>query len=116
MHRFDDGNFNPGMKTESKGGISKDRRKIFVPWSLHEKSWQLGTQDYIYIFESVLFPICQEFGPDLVIVSFGFTACRDHPMGELTLDPEAYAYMTSKLSQLAQGRMIYAFEGGMLDP
>ena len=61
----------------------------------------IGTQDYIYIFESVLYPICQEFNPDLVLISAGYDAHRSDPLGGLSLDPEAYAYMTTRLSQLA---------------
>ena len=60
----------------------------------------------------MLFPICQEFDPDLIFISAGYDAARGDPLGFLSVDPEGYAYMTSRLKELANGRLIVALEGG----
>ena len=61
---------------------------------MHDKhSHLVGTQDYIYIMESLLFPICQKFNPDLVLISAGFDAARGDPLGKISVDLEAYAYI-----------------------
>jgi histone deacetylase 6 len=57
----------------------------------------IGTNEYIYIFERILFPIFEEFNADLVLVSAGFDAGRGDPVGKCSVDPEAFGYMTNKL-------------------
>ena len=68
---------------------------------MHEKSEHVGTQDYVYMMERILMPVCQKFNPDLVLVSAGFDSARGDPLGGLSVDPEAYAYMLSRLKTLA---------------
>jgi len=57
------------------------------------KSGLIGTQDYIYMTERILLPICKEFSPDLILISSGFDSARGDPLGGLSVDPEAYAYI-----------------------
>ena len=42
----------------------------------------MGDAEYIAAFDEVVMPIAQSFAPDLVIVSAGFDAARDDPLGE----------------------------------
>ena len=62
--------------------------------------------------ERILFPIAKEFNPDLIFVSSGFDSARGDPLGDLSVDPEGYAYMLGRLMELAEGRIGVALEGG----
>src|SRR5690606_30583365 len=75
-----------------------------------------GDAEYREVFEQVLLPIGEAFRPELVLVSAGFDAHRDDPLGGMLLSDAAYASMTHSLLSLAQrwsgGRMVMVLEGG----
>jgi histone deacetylase 6 len=71
----------------------------------------IGDNDYIFVCESLFFPIIREFAPDLIIVSAGFDSAKGDPIGEITLSPLAYAYMTKGLRQI-QPKLAVVLEGG----
>ncbi len=99
LHRFDNGNFYPGkLGSIQNNGESKGKGlKIHVPWSMFNKSHMIGTQDYIYLMERVLYPVCKEFSPDLILISSGFDSAKGDPLGELSVYPEGYAYIVKRL-------------------
>jgi histone deacetylase 6 len=72
----------------------------------------MGDAEYAAAFEGVLEPIAGEFAPDLVLVSAGFDAAEGDPLGSMRVTPAGYAWMTSRLSRLAGGRVALALEGG----
>ena len=49
------------------------------------------------MFERLLYPVCKEFDPDLVFISCGFDSARGDYIGGVSVDPEGYAYMVSRL-------------------
>lgn len=77
-------------------------------------------------------PILKEFQPEMILVSCGFDACEGHahPLGGYELTPTCnndsfflyiinsidsilgFAYMTSELMTLANGRLVLVLEGG----
>ncbi len=57
----------------------------------------MGNSEYITICERLLFPVIEEFGPDLILISCGFDSAQDDPLGGFKLTPQGYAYMTEKL-------------------
>lgn len=57
-------------------------------------------------------PIAREFAPELVLVSAGFDAAVGDPLGEYLLTPAVYAHMTRLLCSLANGKVVFALEGG----
>jgi acetoin utilization deacetylase AcuC-like enzyme len=63
-----------------------------------------------------ILPALEEFRPDLVIVSAGFDAHRDDPLGGLELDEEDFAWATLNLMEAADrhcsGRLVSMLEGG----
>lgn len=59
-----------------------------------------------------MFPISKEFNPDLILISSGFDSARGDPLGGLSVDPEGYAYIIKRLSELANGKIVIALEGG----
>ncbi len=74
-----------------------------------------GTQ-FREAFESVILPRINNFQPDLVVISAGFDAHRNDPLANLNLVEEDFAWVTSKLMDLAdkhaKGRVVSLLEGG----
>jgi acetoin utilization deacetylase AcuC-like enzyme len=73
-------------------------------------------EDYQTVFASVVIPVLRQFEPDLVIVSAGFDAHEDDPLGGMRLTTPAFAAMISELRAVAEeysrGRIMAAVEGG----
>jgi acetoin utilization deacetylase AcuC-like enzyme len=67
-------------------------------------------------FTSRILPALHNFGPDIVLISAGFDAHRDDPLGSLGLVEDDYAWVTAKLLDVADkhagGRIVSALEGG----
>jgi acetoin utilization deacetylase AcuC-like enzyme len=74
-----------------------------------------GTQ-FKEAMESVILPRMHAFGPDLVIISAGFDAHANDPLGGLNFVEDDFSWATGKLMELAQarsqGRVISVLEGG----
>jgi len=109
IHRHDDGTFYPGTGAATDIGEGPGIGKsINVPWP----QGGMGDLEYMAAFERLILPVAREFAPDLVIVSAGFDAAAGDPLGGCAVTPAGYAHMTSKLLQLAGGRLVLALEGG----
>ena len=68
--------------------------------------------DYIMAFQQVVMPIAIEFDPDLVMISAGFDAATDDPLGNCFVTPAGFAHMTHMLKSLAKGKVVACLEGG----
>ena len=79
-----------------------------IPWNKDK----MGDSEYKKAFDDVVLPIIEQFKPDLVLVSSGFDAAAADPLGEYVLTSSIYGYMTSKLKDYANGRVILIIEGG----
>ncbi|CAG0908416.1 unnamed protein product, partial [Cyprideis torosa] len=111
LHLFLGGSFYP----EGQGGaipvVGEGKGKGFnvnIPWE-QEK---MGDPEYIQAFLGLVLPICYEFNPELVLVSAGFDAAVDDPLGRCSVTPACYGVMTNLLCPLAEGKMVVALEGG----
>jgi acetoin utilization deacetylase AcuC-like enzyme len=77
-----------------------------------------GTDDAAYreAFEARVIPPIDRFAPELILMSAGFDAHADDPVGNLRLSDEAFAWMTRTVVQLADrhadGRILSVLEGG----
>ena len=67
---------------------------------------------YLRLFEDNLEQVLNDFTPDLVIISAGFDAHREDPLGELLLEDATYARLTRRLKEAARGRVVSCLEGG----
>ncbi|PLW57960.1 hypothetical protein PCANC_00747 [Puccinia coronata f. sp. avenae] len=81
---------------------------VNIPWP----EGGMCDADYMYAFQRLVMPIAMEFNPDFVIVSAGFDAAKNDPLGECNVTPEGFAHMTHMLSSLANGKTVLALEGG----
>ena len=75
-----------------------------------------GDGDYTTAMADLLVPIAERFEPDLVLVSAGFDAHRDDPLGGMRATEEGYASMTATVRDVAErhadGRLVMLLEGG----
>ncbi len=77
-----------------------------------------GTSDEAYrrVFEQSVVPAVDAFRPDLIMISAGFDAHADDPIGNLNLSDETYGWLTQRVVDLAEGhcrgRIVSVLEGG----
>ncbi|QBD82237.1 histone deacetylase [Ktedonosporobacter rubrisoli] len=71
---------------------------------------------YESVFRRVLVPAADRFNPQLILVSAGYDAHWDDPLGDMYLSTAAFAKLNTILvelaNQLCDGRMIMVQEGG----
>ncbi|HSL70281.1 MAG TPA: histone deacetylase [Longimicrobiales bacterium] len=72
--------------------------------------------EYLRLFRDAVDAALAEFSPELVLVSAGFDVLRGDPLGGLHLEPAdlhaATRYLMERMARPAQGRLIFALEGG----
>ena len=71
--------------------------------------------DYERVYEAAA-GILRQFRPDMVMVSMGFDAHRDDPLGGMRLTTNQFARLTARIMAVAdeccEGRLVAAVEGG----
>jgi acetoin utilization deacetylase AcuC-like enzyme len=76
----------------------------------------LGDGDYAAVFARLLRPVAAKFRPDLVLVSAGFDAHRDDPLGDMQVTAEGFAGLCAVAREIAEdtagGRLVLTLEGG----
>lgn len=74
-----------------------------------------GTEasDYLAAFRSLIMPPLEQFAPSWILISSGYDAHVDDPLGMLRLESEHYGWMGSALTTVVPENRIIAFlEGG----
>jgi acetoin utilization deacetylase AcuC-like enzyme len=74
---------------------------------------------WISVLEHVIVPAAEDFAPGLVLISAGFDAHRDDPLGECLLDEGAFAQLACHVRDSARGLMAplgAVLEGGYDPP
>lgn len=75
-----------------------------------------GSYEFRKAIESSWLPAIQNFKPQLVIISAGFDAHREDPMGELNLEDDDYYWITNMLMDQARiysnNKVLSVLEGG----
>jgi acetoin utilization deacetylase AcuC-like enzyme len=68
------------------------------------------------MIEAAWMPRLEEFKPEMIFISAGFDAHREDDMGQLGLVEQDYAWMTSRIMDVARrhskGRIVSCLEGG----
>ena len=67
-----------------------------VPAGSDEEVW-------LSVLEHVIVPVAEEFAPELVLISAGFDAHEDDPLGGCLLDAQSFAKMARHVRELAAG-------------
>lgn len=104
--------FYPGTGNSDEVGIGKGIGcTVNVPMSVGSSD-----KDYLGIFENILKPKGIEFNPDFILVSAGFDAHKDDPLGGMKITANGYAKMTEIVKYIAEkccdGRLVSVLEGG----
>ena len=75
-----------------------------------------GDAEFAEAFERVLVPAALAFRPDFVLVSAGFDAHEDDPLGGMAVTAEGFAGLTRIVRRIAEecceGRIVSVLEGG----
>lgn len=115
IHKFNKGSFYP-PKSGSTDSIGVDQGKGFnlnITWDTitdTDKS-SIGDAEYFYTFNHIVIPVLKEYKPDFILVSSGFDAAENDPLGGLSLSPIGYSYMTKQLMNISEN-IVVALEGG----
>lgn len=107
IHRYDGGTFFPGTGAADEVGCGQGKGyTVNIPWD----SCGATDGDYMAAFNQLVLPIAYEFSPDLIIVSAGFDAAKDDPIGGCLVSPEAFGHMAAMLKSVAPIAVL--LEGG----
>ena len=75
-----------------------------------------GDREYEQVFMDKILPKIDQFHPEAFIISAGFDAHKDDPLGQINLSTDFYAWMTEvlmdKADKYANGKIISVLEGG----
>ena len=63
-------------------------------------------------YDAEIFPALTAWKPDLILISAGFDAHQDDPLANLNWSTADYAWLTQRLCDFAQGRVVSCLEGG----
>lgn len=76
----------------------------------------LGDDDYLAVVDRLLPDVAARFDPDLVLVSAGFDAHADDPLGGMRVSAAGFAQLCARARAIAdrhaQGRLVLTLEGG----
>jgi acetoin utilization deacetylase AcuC-like enzyme len=75
-----------------------------------------GDEAYLKVFKEKMAPAARSFGPDFVLISAGFDAHEDDPLGGMKVTAAGFGQLTRIVKELAQeccqGRLVSVLEGG----
>jgi acetoin utilization deacetylase AcuC-like enzyme len=75
-----------------------------------------GDDDYIDVFTNILIPRAREYKPEFILVSAGYDAHTNDPMGDMKLTKNGFFSMTKIITNLADelcdGKVLFNLEGG----
>ena len=114
VHRYDNGKFFPGTGSCQDVGTGAGAGfNVNIPLD-GGSTPAMGDKEYLAVFRSVVMPIAQQFNPDFVFISCGFSAARGHPdfLAGFDVTPQCFGYLTYMVSQLAKGKLVMVLEGG----
>ena len=76
----------------------------------------LGDDEFVSVYREILAPIAETFRPDLVLVSAGFDAHGDDPLGGMNVTEDGFATVCRLVREIAarhsDGRLVLVLEGG----
>lgn len=109
MHQYP---WYPGTGARGETGVGRGRGStVNVPLRARTPA-----QEQRRVFESAIQEIDARFKPDLVIISAGFDAHLEDPLGQLRLEDDDFVWMTGIAREWADtvcsGRVIACMEGG----
>ncbi|XP_063929429.1 histone deacetylase 6-like isoform X2 [Zophobas morio] len=111
IHKDDKGKFFPPKSPRSykHDGFGAGKGfNINIPFNRDK----MGDTEYIAAFQHVVLPAAYSFAPQVILISAGFDAGINDPLGGYEVHPETFGHFIMMLRPLAEGRLILALEGG----
>jgi len=75
-----------------------------------------GDAEFVGVVQRILIPAARQFRPEMLLVSCGFDAHRDDPLGGMEITGSGFAALTTLVRALADdlcgGRIAFVLEGG----
>lgn len=75
-----------------------------------------GSAEFRKAFTNTILPALEKFKPELIVISAGFDAHTDDPLGEINLTEADYVWVTEELQKIADkhsnGHIVSVMEGG----
>ncbi|MFN0157489.1 MAG: histone deacetylase [Bacteroidota bacterium] len=103
MHQYP---FYPGTGARSEIGIGKGKGSTLnIPFAAGT-----GEQQYLKAFDEEVMPALQDFAPELLLISAGFDAHQDDPLGGMMLMESSFGLFTKRLVGLVP--IVSVLEGG----
>ena len=99
----------PGTGRASEAGINNNI--VNIPLQPNA-----GSTEFRRMVSDILLPKLEKFNPDLILISAGFDAHMDDPLGGINLDTDDYIWITEKIMDVAAKycgcKIISSLEGG----
>ncbi len=70
-----------------------------------------GDASYLRAFEDIVLPVAEQFSPELVLISAGYDAAREDPLGGMLLTQAAYQRIGRDVAEVCS-RVALSLEGG----
>ena len=104
--------FYPG--TGAAADVGRDRGQGFTVNLPLEAG--AGDADYDLVYRAITWPIVEQFKPQLILVSAGFDAFKDDPIGGMRVTAAQFERLTAAIVDIAgrvcDGRVVAVLEGG----
>ena len=71
----------------------------------------MGPEHWLPAFDDHVVPELERFAPDVLLISAGFDAHINDPLGSQRLTGETYAEMTQRVRHIADGKIVSMLEG-----
>ena len=108
IHRFDRGKFYPGTGDWTDLGSGKGKGfTINMPID-----GSYGDDEMLYLFDKVVLAALADFKPELILVSAGFDAAENDPLGLCHVQTETFGLLTRLLLENGCGKILLVLEGG----
>jgi len=95
----------PGTGLPQERGKNNTNLNIPMPPGQDPAAW-------VEAVEKLVVPEFARFAPEFLLISAGFDAHRDDPLGHQRLEAVHFAEMTKRVLPIARGRIVSALEGG----
>ena len=78
--------------------------------------YRTGDMGFAMLYDQVLLPAIRRFEPEMILVSAGYDAHWDDPLGPLSLSIDGYTQISRRLvglaDELCAGKIVFVLEGG----
>lgn len=117
VHRYENQAFFPHKECgnyDYVGDKKGEGYNVNVAWNTtltQDDPTDIGTKEYTYLFENLLFGIIKEYDPQLIIVSAGFDSALGDPLGMQQVEHNTYHWLSQNLQRICP-KILMVLEGG----